>query len=385
MHNLSNLNLSNTKITDASSLIRIKILDISFSAVSDVSAFGRPDCQTHTLIAHNTPITDTSMLGKIIKLDLHKSDINDISMLMNVEELNIGGTHWNHTFTNCNVKKLGLNSITVDVANLPNLIGVEELDLSDSRLTDVSMFTGPNCRTRKLNISGTEVRDISALQPSNIRYLNVGHNFVMKDFSIFGRPDCQINTLIANFTSVTDVSMFGRLYELDLSNTCVFDVSMLGNVHILSIDSTNITDVSMLGNVRILSINCTKISNINIFGAPTSKTYRLSANNTLITDVSALAGAGNRIKSLAIAGNKIWDISMLNQIYSLNIRNTLATDFSTFGRPDSLTRVLYIDFMEKRDFPFLHKIHKLYISRQDETTKELKNLHSIFPLSKYIR
>ena len=77
-------------------------------------------------------------------------------------------------------------------------------------------------------------------------------------------------------TKVTDVSMLGAVYTLNLSGTKVTDVSMLGAVHTLNLSRTNATDVSMLGAVHVLDLSFTQVTDVSMLGA----VYTLNLHGT---------------------------------------------------------------------------------------------------------
>src|SRR5271170_2820481 len=112
-----------------------------------------------------------------------------------------------------------------------------------------------------------------------------------------------------SYTEVTDVSALGTgfLHTLNLSHTKVTDVSTLGKVHTLDLTGTQVTDVSALGKVHTLNLYCTKVTDVSALG----KVHTLDLAGTKVTDVSALGnvhtlylyGIYNTVKGLHNLGN----------------------------------------------------------------------------------
>jgi len=96
-----------------------------------------------------------------------------------------------------------------------------------------------------------------------------GKLFRSEVLSQIQNPNKQLSLCFQNDRKIKDVSMFGNVHTLGLSNCSnITDVSMLGNVHTLDLSCcSNITDVSMLGNVRILILsNCSNITDVSMLG-----------------------------------------------------------------------------------------------------------------------
>ena len=96
--------------------------------------------------------------------------------------------------------------------------------------------------------------------------LNESDPFIKVEFeSLFLKATlCPGSTLNLSGTQVTDVSALGSVHTLGLSHTYVTDVSALGNVHTLNLRSTYVTDVSALGSVHTLDLVWTQVTDVSM-------------------------------------------------------------------------------------------------------------------------
>ena len=99
-----------------------------------------------------------------------------------------------------------------------------------------------------LNLDRTNISDVSML--GDIYELDLTHCYKIQDVSMLGNLH-KLNLL--GCENIKDISMLGNIHTLILTCcTQITDVSMLNNVHTLFLDyCINLSDVSMLGNVKI--------------------------------------------------------------------------------------------------------------------------------------
>jgi hypothetical protein len=110
--------------------------------------------------------------------------------------------------------------------NVKSYLKSTTTEICTKNLGEAIWLTNMRCRTVNLDLSWTNVTDVSML--GNVRTLNLSG------------------------TQVTDVSKLGKVHTLNLSLTRITDVSKLGKVHTLDIRGTGIIDVSMLEHVQVL-------------------------------------------------------------------------------------------------------------------------------------
>ena len=214
-----------------------------------------------------------------------------------------------------------------DIEYIENIKNVFSLDLSNTGISDVSIFSN----VKILNLSNcVNVSNVSSL--ANVKALNLSNCINVIDVSALTNvfrldlSNCinirNVNDLyfctelnLSNCINVTDVRELGFIHFLNLSNTGIFDISnmYINRMDILDLSNTNISDVSSLFNVNELNLsNC-----INI------------------TDVSALSGVHTLNLSNCI---NIDDISALGEVHTLNI--TGCKDFDYFGPFNNIVNLI---------------------------------------------
>lgn len=202
----------------------VRSLDLSYTAVTDVSALGG----VHTLDMSNASVAAAYPSG--IPDDLMQFAAHGIS----------------------GVPAVVFAARPIDVSPLA---GVHTLNLAYNNLSGVSALG--NVHT--LNLSGTTVTDVAAL--GNVHALNLSRT-VVHDVSALGN----VHELNLSYTAVRDVSALGGVHTLDLSDTLVSDVSALGGVHTLNLSRTSVRDVSALGRVHTLDVTLTWVEDFSSLG-----------------------------------------------------------------------------------------------------------------------
>lgn len=281
-----------------------------------------------------------------MSLNYFKNDnINDINRLDNVHALYLSKCS---NIIDVQTKYVSiLDCSYTSIEDLNNIIcyNLHTLDLTGCDLSnndDLSCLNGIN----NVNLCKTNVSDVSSL--SHINILNLSHNKLITDFSMLGgiyeldlshtnikdkdlKYLSNVHTLILKSTDITNVNDLIHNTTLDLSITLVTDVSSLSRsdtLYSLNLSDTKVIDVNVLSKIKTLQIlildNCRSIINVNDLGKLTC--LRLSATNvkdifmlgnvnTLdlsycsnIHDVSCL----KNVKKLILTGNGKLDTSMLN-------------------------------------------------------------------------
>ena len=160
-----------------------------------------------------------------------------------------------------------------------------------------------------------------------------------------------VHTLDLSYTTVSDVSMLGKVHTLNLSNCYkVTDVSALGNVHTLDLSGTKVSDVSALKNVRELNLfGCYNVTNVSTLG----NVRKLILRDTNVINVSML---GN-VQTLNLSHTKVRDVSMLGNVHTLVLNNTNVFDVSTLGN----VHELWLDNTNVTDVSMLINVYELHL------------------------
>lgn len=192
------------------------------------------------------------------------------------------------------------NVTAKDVENIGKLENLENLDISYTKITDISILK--NCRKLEyLNIGGTSITNISILENCRkLKYLYMWE------------------------TKVTDIGVlenFRKLEYLNIGGTSITDISILEscrNLEELEIGGTLITDISILENcpnLKYLYMWEVPIIDINVLkNCPDLE--QLNIDGTLVTDISVLENCSN-LKVLYIDSDLITDLSSVSHVESI--------------------------------------------------------------------
>ena len=244
------------------------------------------------------------------------------------------------------------------LSTIPSLTFVKVDNLNLTRFTSLESFSLINS-----NISNVH-------ELKNIRTLNLHGCKNITNVSMLG----DVYELDLSDTNVFDVSMLGRVHKLDLTNTKVTDVSMLGRVHELNLTLTKVEDVSMLGNVYHLELTyCHFVKNINTLSSV--HTLILACidiehiDGSMFENVHSLDLTGceklqslvniDRIHTLTLSKTNVSDVSMLGRVHTLDLSETNVSDVSMLGRVHTL------DLSETNvsDVSMLGRVHTLNLSQ----------------------
>lgn len=274
-------------------LSSLRILDLSYSDVSDINALSRVSGLTELNLSHTNvrDITPLSGLTALTHLDLYKTDVYDITPLS------------------------GLTALTY-------------LDLSENlRLTDINALSDLTA-LRHLNLSWTGINDVSSLSGlTALAYLRLSATFGITDFSPLSKLTALVNLdLSENFKLTDTIALSGMtaLKELDLNSTKVSDVNSLAGLTTLNrldLWDTGVTDIYPLSGLTALTyldLRDTNIADIYPLSCLTALTY-LNLSWTDVYDISALSN----LRSLTV----------------LDLRKTYLSDISPLSGLTNLTRL----------------------------------------------
>jgi hypothetical protein len=258
------VNLSDCKFRDAGNAIRalgklknITELNLSYTKIPDLSPLTRlPELKLLDL--RNSVIADPSKLAELISLnDLYLTDssIEDLAPLANLTALQ--------------GLRLGSYRIT-DLSPLSELTSLRELDISHTAVTSLA----PLMQLKMLeDLTAIEVniKDFTPLAHlTGLKYLTLINAMIrdlapLKHLKNLEGLDL-MGTEIADLSPLKDLS---NLIHLDISSTDVFDVTPLANLinlKNLSLAYTTIKDISSLHallNLEDLDLRNTEISNLS--------------------------------------------------------------------------------------------------------------------------
>jgi Leucine-rich repeat (LRR) protein len=267
-HRIRKLDLSQSRVTDISSLsalTSLDSLDLSRTQISDISPL-RSLTNLQNLDLSYTQVTDLSPLQSLTNLQSLNLSVTQVTDLSPLQSL-------------ANLQSLNLSRTQIsDISPHQSLTSLQNLDISSTKISDISPLRSLT-NLQNLYLSGTQVRDISPVHSlTNLQSLNLSG------------------------TQVSDISALQnlrKLKQLRLSNTATRNISPLReviNLSWLDLDHTQITDLSTLQHLTQLDV--------------------LDLNNTRIADISSLRGL-SKIAYLDLSGTQITDISPLVALTNL--------------------------------------------------------------------
>ncbi|KEJ01045.1 hypothetical protein N494_08735 [Clostridium botulinum A2B7 92] len=199
-----------------------------------------------------------------------------------------------------NIKELDFHNAHIEKLNgIENMTALEKLNLSGTDIKDISLLKYLT-NLREVNISNTNISDITALESSiYIRYLNLNKTEittleVIKKFEY-------IEKLYVSGTKINTVPQLSSLLELDLSNCNINDISFINYLH-------NLTYL----NVGKLKYKSNILSNIS-FVSSLEKLEYLSIANTDVVNIDVLRNLIN-LRKLDITGCAKINTQVLNHV-----------------------------------------------------------------------
>ncbi len=301
--NLTDLNLSGCQLSDVaiesiSSLVNLRVLDLSYNnSVNDISMLA-PLTKLETLYIGSTggatldDLSSLSGMKNLISLKLEQLEIEDISALSGLVNLTELSLYWN---------------AIEDISPLSGLKKLTDLNLYWNEIEDITPLANL-IALRKLNlILNGDIKDISPLKK-------------LRSLEILRLSGIHVN-------NIDDLKNLTNLRELDFDGETISDISAIKNLYNLkklSINYTNISDfepISHLTQLRTLEIDTSDISDIEWIAA-LANLRELNLCNNKITDISPIEGL-TELKHLMLHFNDIDDHSA---IYSLPHLQMLSVD-----------------------------------------------------------
>lgn len=224
---------------------------------------------------------------------------------------------WIHVFE----KYIPHDSITSEV--LQKLMSLDSMDLSQNPYLKNMEPLGALRELKYLNISNTEINDLSSVRYATKLHTIIANNSAISDLSVFPYFKEIRNVELRN-TPVTDISpliSLSDLKSLDLSSTPIVNFESIGELeglHWLDLSNTAFSSLqllSKLSQLESLNLSYSKVENLQGF-ASLSKIHYLNISGT---DVSKLDGIANHtsLRVIDIGQTPIALLSPLNDIPTL--------------------------------------------------------------------
>lgn len=272
---ISNLDLSNTGITDISHLYKFKnlnIVDLSNNKISNVYSIGTLNVSDVNL--SNNAIVDISGLNsdsQLTKLNLSNNKIVDLSPLSSLPILNTLDVSNNN-------KQVSAGGY--DLSPLANLVTLENLNLSNDNVKNIAPLENLDAMVN-INLNSNGIQDISGLENmSLLENLSLANNYLISDISVIKNLEnvdsidlsgnkvrdlsplanltklTSLNLGYNNISDVTPLQDLTQLEELELNDNSITDVyplMTLTNLNTLYIKDNGKIDTTPLGNLGNLS------------------------------------------------------------------------------------------------------------------------------------
>lgn len=245
-------------------------------------------------------------------MELTDSDLPDLSIFSKIYILDIS------------------NNKIEDLSNLPHLNRLDNLDISNNNIKSLdnlknysNIFSIRANNNQIENVTIPERVEYLILQNNNITNINITNNneLVMLDLS---------NNQIEE---ITNVSGLNHLYDINLSNNKIKDVSILSELpklQYVTLDSNpNVTGYEKLNNIVVLSLNNCNISKLNnISNLSSLKNIKLSDNKDIEISANDLP---KNIEYFELKNDNLSNLNFLNQtnkIVNLGIENNNITNLN---------------------------------------------------------
>ncbi|NFD04291.1 DUF5050 domain-containing protein [Clostridium botulinum] len=304
MKKLKDINLSKNNVKDISYLkdLNLHHLDLRDNKIENIEVLRNKISLQHLYLANNS-IKDFSPISNLKNLQIlylshnyssnydyakdYYNNLKDRDFKLNVpiefkdkvfeelvrKEINKPSGYIYPTDLE-NIKELDFHNAHIEKLNgIENMTALEKLNLSGTDIKDISLL---KCliNLKEVNISNTSISDITALKNSiYIRYLNLNETNVTT-LQVIEKFQ-YIERLYVSGTKINTVPQLSSLLELDLSNCNINDISFINYLHnltYLNVDKLkyksnilgNISFVSSLEKLEYLSIANTDVVNIDV-------------------------------------------------------------------------------------------------------------------------
>ena len=321
---LSELNLSNNKITNVSvldELYGLEYLDLSNNNVRDVSPLNNIGYLNTLILDGNSGVSGYSELEPSLEyLSLNNCNITTLEDISNLE----------------------LSALSVSNNNISTINGITDMyyaELNNNAIKDVSFLKGKEINY--LDLSNNNLTSTQGLDSVKVEELLLNNNSIQElDLS-----NKELQYLSAAANKINKTTKNTNIIYLDLSKNDLKDYSLIVNypkVETLILDNNSIStlkDISKFKELSELSLNGNKISEID---DSNSNVYYLSLERNSIKSLDGIDKFGD-LMYVNLNSNKISDISELNSLRDLTdieIGNNEIKDLSVID--DSISKLDYV-------------------------------------------
>ncbi|MDD4870472.1 MAG: hypothetical protein PHR77_07915, partial [Kiritimatiellae bacterium] len=311
----------------------------------DVNAVVNAFLKKNTKLTRDDVRIENNKQGQAVEVTVQSGVLEDIAAFAALPELKS---------LNCIYWSTLEQGMLKDVSAL-KYFRLESLRIRNFRVNDISAIKKMSS-LKRLDVSNTNVKDISCLKGLPLESLNISYTKVL-DFGPVA--DLQLKSLKVNGTQFKDFGSLKKmqLEELGVGGTGIQDISFLANMNIKSLDisGARTKDFSVLKKLELteLSVANTRFFDMTLLAG--KKLEQLDISGTDVTSLSALKDMGE-MEDLNFANTKIFDISPLAglPIKKLSLQKTSVSDYSLL-----------------REMP----IEELNIDKMDDPGKLLRNLN----------
>lgn len=378
MLKLYDLDISYTFVDDLSvlqTLVNLRFLNIENIAVTSLSSLSNLDNLneinfSNTKIDNISPLDDMPELSKVycdntlVPNSMVEAFVNANPNVLVINETEALKEWWDNipsfwksllmTQTNTginpskeelhsiiNIKRLKVNHLMQDAGPVSRLTNLEYLDLSDSKIDNLSPLSGLH-NLKTLNISNTTVSDLSPLANNkNLKELNI-ENTKVKSL----QPLHEINSIMLIHADGTDLTSDEviELKKMQRQVTVIYQTDFLNQWWGFLEDTwRDIFNAHLLCNSKPTPEQLQSIVDIEeIVIAPENAVHsleplsmmaflrELTVNNNQINDLSPLTDK-EYMEVLSVSGNPVDNITPLSGLHalkSLNLENTQVSDLT---------------------------------------------------------
>ena len=233
----------------------------------------------------------------------------------------------------------GVDLSTANLSQLMQLTNLRTLDLSHTKLTEISGLAGLT-RLTSLNLQFNAITSISALSDmTQLQYLNLGFNEITDISALVSLNSLQELYLDANtistISTLSGKTTLTKLYLDDNQLSSINALSGLTNLTHLGLGYNQLGSVnalSGLSKLQVLVLDANNLSNISSLARLTAL-QRLYLRGNLLTDVTSLSGLTG-LQILELGFNQLANAAPLSQLTNLT---QLGLDFNAFTNVSALS------------------------------------------------
>ena len=246
--------------------------------------------------------------------------ISPLAPLTSLRDLNLSGTQ------------------ITDISVLSGLVNLQKLNLSCPNLADISALSGMANLT-ELYLVGNQVTDISPLAGcTNLQILYAANGIISDISPLAGCSNLETVTLVNQ--QITDISALSDLANLDDLNLNVNQItdftplSGLANLTYLGLMDNNVSDIGFLSGMTgltMLDLRENQVSDISVIG-DLPEISSLLLDHNLITDIAVLVNIPG-LKSLFIPYNYLDLTPGSDDMNNLEILGSRLSEYNFAYRP----------------------------------------------------